>query len=189
MNAKTREHPPDLVTLTAVDASVLRELQSREQFFWLDLADPDPKEIDELGEILKLHELAIEDTREFGQRPKLDAYADELLLAYYGARLDSDGRPVPVELHLHVSRRFVITVHHGARRQFDLIRDSFEHQSPSDPGTVVYKVINALTDSIVDVLERVADQVEDSRPAMSSTRCGTSFRACSRPTATRSRNV
>src|ERR1700759_1917831 len=95
-----------MVTLTTFDASTLRELQSREQFFWLDLADPDPKEIDELGESLKLHELAVEDTQEFGQRPKSDAYGDELLIAYYGARLDSDGGPVPVEVHLHVSRRF-----------------------------------------------------------------------------------
>jgi magnesium transporter len=59
-------------TLTTVDADVLHELQSREQSFWLDLDDPDPKELDALGEILGLHELAVEDTKEFGQRPKAD---------------------------------------------------------------------------------------------------------------------
>ena len=79
-------------TLTTVDASVLQELQSREQFFWLDLDDPDPKEIDALGEILGLHELAVEDTQEFGQRPKADAYGEELLFVYYGARLTTTAR-------------------------------------------------------------------------------------------------
>ena len=68
------------------------------QFFWLDLDDPDPKEIGALGEILGLHELAVEDTQEFGQRSKADAYGEELLLVYYGTRLDSDGTPVPVEV-------------------------------------------------------------------------------------------
>jgi magnesium transporter len=148
-------------TLTSVDPSVLQELQSREQFFWLDLDDPAPKEIDALGEILGLHELAVEDTQEFGQRPKADAYGQELLLVYYGARLDSDGTPVPVEVHLHVSSRYVITVHRDRCRQFDLIRELFEREPPSDEGTVIYKVIDALTDSIVDVLEHIADQVED----------------------------
>jgi magnesium transporter len=148
-------------TLTTVDASVLRELQSREQFFWLDLDDPDPKEIDALGEILGLHELAVEDTREFGQRPKADAYGEELLLVYYGARLDSDSLPVPVEVHLHVSSRYVITVHRDRCRQFDRIREQFQRHCPSDEGTVIYQVIDALTDSIVDVLEHVDDEVED----------------------------
>src|ERR1700760_4426219 len=91
-------HSQTMVTLTSFDASTLRELQSREQFFWLDLTDPDPKEVDELGEILGLHELAVEDTQEFGQRPKADAYGDELLIAYYGARLDDDDTPVAVEV-------------------------------------------------------------------------------------------
>ena len=150
-----------MVTLTSFDAGTLRELQSRGQFFWLDLTDPDPKQIDELGEILGLHELAIEDTQEFGQRPKADAYGDELLIAYYGARLDGDDTPVPVEVHLHVSRRFVISVHRERCRQFDRIRDLCERQPPSDERTVIYRVIDALTDSILDVLEHVADEVEE----------------------------
>jgi magnesium transporter len=148
-------------TLTTVDANALQELQSRDQFFWLDLDDPDPKEIDALGQILGLHELAVEDTQEFGQRPKVDTYDQELLLVYYGARLDSDGVPVAVEVHLHVSSRYVITVHRDRCRQFELIRERFEREGPSDPGTVIYKVIDALTDSIVDVVEHVADEVED----------------------------
>ena len=148
-------------TLTTVDASVLQELQTRKQFFWLDLDDPDAKEIDALGEILGLHELAVEDTREFGQRPKADAYGEDLLFVYYGARLDSDRTPVPVEVHLHVSSRYVITVHRDRCRQFDLMRELFEREPPSEGGTVIYKVIDALTDSIVDALEHVADEVDD----------------------------
>lgn len=148
-------------TLTTVDASVLQELRSREQFFWLDLDDPDPKEIGALGEILGLHELAVEDTQEFGQRPKADWYGEQLLFVYYGARLDSDGTPVPVEVHLHVSSHYVITVHRDRCRQFDLIREQFKRAPPSDEGTVIYKVIDALTDSIVDVLDHIAVRVED----------------------------
>jgi Mg2+ and Co2+ transporter CorA len=60
------------------------------------------KEIEALGEILGLHELAVEDTQEFGQRTKADAYGEELLFVY-GAKLDSDSLPVSVEVHLHVS--------------------------------------------------------------------------------------
>src|ERR1700750_1086324 len=117
-------------TLTTVDPGVLEELQTREKFFWLDLEDPDPKEIAALGEILGLHELAVEDTQEFGQRPKADTYGEELLLVYYGARLDRHAAPVPVEFLLHVPSRYVITVHRDRCRQFDLIRELFKREPP-----------------------------------------------------------
>jgi magnesium transporter len=89
------------------------------------------------------------------------ALRELLLFVYYGARLDSDGTPVRVEVHLHVSSRYVITVHRDRCRRFDLSRELFDREPPSDEGTVIYKVIDALTDSIVDVLEHIADQVED----------------------------
>ena len=37
---------------------------------------PSDADLDAAGELLGLHELALEDTREFGQRPKLDRYPD-----------------------------------------------------------------------------------------------------------------
>jgi magnesium transporter len=60
--------------LTSVDAERLSELAARDEFFWLDLAKPGPADLDVVGEILGLHPLALEDTKEFGQRSKVDVY-------------------------------------------------------------------------------------------------------------------
>jgi magnesium transporter len=93
------------------DLEELRALRERDEFFWLDLDDPDPETVSAVGKVLHLHELAVEDTKEFGQRPKLDVYGDQLLMVYFGATDDPDGDPAPVEIHLHISPRFLLTVH------------------------------------------------------------------------------
>lgn len=147
--------------LRSADLHELRELRERREFVWLDLDDPDPGTLETVGRLLNLHELALEDTREFGQRPKLDVYGEELLMVYFGATDDSDGVPTPVEVHLHVGEDFVLSVHREPCRQFDLVRPALSRQPKSDERALVYRLVDALTDSVLDVLERVASRVEE----------------------------
>jgi magnesium transporter len=146
--------------LRDVDPAQLRELRVRDEFFWLDLEDPSDEVIDELGRVLGLHELAIEDTREFGQRPKLDAYDDQLLLVYFGAGRTAAGGPCPVEVHLHLTRSFVVTVHRSPCQQFDVMRDSLRRRPPDSEGALIYRVIDALTDSLLEVLDAVEERID-----------------------------
>ena len=61
--------------------------------------------------ILDLPPLALEDSQEFGQRPKLDDYGDRVLLVFYGAEASDDE---PVEVHLHLAASTVVTVRRDA---------------------------------------------------------------------------
>src|SRR5437764_6543859 len=146
--------------LTSVDLPEIGELRARQEFFWLDLDDPDRGTVGLVGGMLGLHRLAIEDTQEFGQRPKLDTYGDQLLLVYFGVGEDLEGLPEPVEVHMHISGRFVLTVHRDRCRQFDRARELLDRHPPETEQTLVYRVIDSLTDSILDVMDRVAARVE-----------------------------
>jgi magnesium transporter len=147
--------------LTSVDLPEIGELRARDEFFWLDLDDPDPNTVALVGEMLGLHKLAIEDTQKFGQRPKVDTYGDQLLLVYFGVGEDLDGLPKPVEVHMHISGRFVLTVHRDRCRQFDRARELLDRHPADSEQTLIYRVIDSLTDSILDVLDRVAIRVDE----------------------------
>src|ERR1700754_851283 len=97
--------------LTVPDLDELRRLRARGEFFWLDLAGPDSSTLADVAAVLGLHELALEDTQEFGQRPKIDTYPHEMLLVYFGARMNGEANPEPAEVHVHISERFVLPVH------------------------------------------------------------------------------
>src|SRR2546423_6521547 len=97
--------------LTAVDRDAIRRHLARDQFFWLDLIAPSTEDRERLGEILKFHPLALEDTIKFGQRPKLDDYQDYMLLVFYGAREEpGDEQGLLYEVHLFVSGGYLVTV-------------------------------------------------------------------------------
>src|SRR6478736_10506416 len=91
--------------LDTVDLDAIRALHERGEFFWLDLDSPKDADLDALGKLLQIPDLAIEDTKEFGQRPKIDEYVDRVLIVFYGAH-DTD----LVEVHIHVSGQEVVTV-------------------------------------------------------------------------------
>src|SRR5919206_3158875 len=104
--------------LDRVDADAIRALHERGEFFWLDLHSPTDAELDELGHLLGIPELAIEDTKEFGQRPKLDDYGTRVLVVFYGA----EGTE-PLEVHIHISGDEVVTVRRDACSHFDETRE------------------------------------------------------------------
>jgi magnesium transporter len=151
--------------LTEVDRERIAALRARDEFFWLDLDSPSEAETDAAGELLELHELALEDTREFNQRPKVDRYPERVLLVYFGAHVTPNGLGVElVEVHLHISGGFLMTVRRSPCPELDELRGAL---SPEDAGAedyIVYRVLDALTDAlfpVVDHLEARIDGLEE----------------------------
>jgi magnesium transporter len=150
--------------LTEVDESRVQALRGRDEFFWLDLEAPSPEEIDRLGALLHLHPLALEDTREFGQRPKTDVYETTALVVFFTAMLDGDERVAePIEVHVHISGGFVVTVRRRPCRPLAELHDALMPEETKVEDYLVYRIFDSLTDAfypVIDVLERRVDGLE-----------------------------
>jgi len=142
--------------LTAVDADRIASDRDAGHQYWLDLVDPHDEDIERLGGLLGLHPVAIEDTREFGQRPKVDVYEDHVLLVFYTARLEESGAVKPIEVHVYVARGYLITVRRDACDILDDLRDHVEeiHEHP------VYKILDTLTDAFYPVIEGLEERID-----------------------------
>jgi len=159
--------------LEAFDRSHVNALVARGERFWLRLHAPKPEVLQEVGDLLGFDHLAIEDSLEFGQRPKIDDYPESALLVFYGARTThgahtADTLIVPVEFHFHVTRHGIVSIrHHNA----DAAQDVRRRVSLSDIDTaeeVLYRVLDALVStwtpalqSIDDEVDRIEDQILD----------------------------
>jgi magnesium transporter len=141
--------------LTAVEPDRIASDLAAGHKFWLDLVDPPDEEVNRVGELLGLHPIATEDTREFGQRPKVDVYEDHVLLVFYTARLD-DGSVEPIEVHVYVASAFLITARRGRCTILDDLRARVEeiHEHP------VYEILDTLTDAFYPVIEGLEEQVD-----------------------------
>ena len=152
--------------LEGVNRDRLAELRERDEFFWLDVTDPSPDEIKSLGEVLGLHPVAIEDTIEFNQRPKLDIYEQHVLFVFYTVRKGrntGEGLFEPVEVHIYVSGGFVVTVRRSECTELDALHHELDTADSGAEEYIVYKVFDVLTDAfypIIDLLEERIDALE-----------------------------
>jgi magnesium transporter len=152
--------------LETVDRERLASLRERDEFFWLDLTEPSAEDIKAMGEALNLHPVAVEDTIEFGQRPKLDSYGEHVLFVFYTVRKGRDGNEEvfePVEVHIYVSGSFVITVRRAECTQLDALHPELDDIDAKAEDYIVYRVFDVLTDAfypIIELLEQRIDALE-----------------------------
>ena len=156
--------------LTSVDREKLAELRRRDHFFWLDLANPSPRDLDMLGELLGLHPLALEDTREWNQRPKLDRYENHVLLVFYSARTcapEEERDLAPLEVHIYVSGSFIVTARREPCSELDALHGELMPEKTDIEEYLVYRILDGLTDAFYPVI----DTIEGVASTRSSTRC------------------
>jgi magnesium transporter len=145
--------------LTKVEPELIARLRAEDHFFWIDLVGADADEIQRLGAALDLHPVAMEDTLEMGQRPKIEPYLDLVLVVFYTAREPAE----PLEVHLYISGDFIATVH---REPCDALVDlhaSLAEEPTHDEEMLIYRVLDGLTDAyypVIGALETRIDALE-----------------------------
>jgi len=142
-------------SLTTLDTEAIADLRARGEFFWLDLHASDDEEVKRLGELFAFDELALEDSVEFGQRPKVDDYGDHVLIVFYGM---DDGELV--EVHCYVTGEVIVTLRHGHCATLHAAHERLARVDARSEEEAVYRVLDALTDSYYATLEAIADDID-----------------------------
>jgi magnesium transporter len=163
--------------LDHIDRGAIDEMLGKDEYFWLDLDAPSEADVGTLDDIFHWHPLALEDLRKKGQRPKLEDFGDYMFLVYYGATAPEGGEPPPPdapaeagpeggerlqleEVHAFISGGYLVTVHDGACTALDEVRKRLDQQAPRSEQFVVYRVLDALTDTFFPLLEDLEDRLE-----------------------------
>ncbi len=152
---------------TGIDETRIREHLQRDHFFWLDLTAPGHEDLAQLREIFGFHPLALEDSESFSQRPKLDNYGDHVFLVFYGAWRHRAGDPEPLrEVHLFISGKFLVTVHRDPLPPLDEQREQLDGRALHSEQFLLYRVLDALTDSFFPILADMDDEIDDLEAAV-----------------------
>jgi magnesium transporter len=147
---------------TRIDNAQITDHLERDHFFWLDLTDPTPDDLSDLRKLFGFHPLALEDTEDFGQRPKLEEYGDHAFLVFYGAYRRQPEDPEPLrEVHLFISGRYLVTVHHDPLPPLDRQREQLDGRVLHSEQFLIYRVLDALTDSFFPLLADMDDEIDD----------------------------
>jgi magnesium transporter len=148
--------------LTQVDPELIARLREEHHFFWIDLLMPTEEEVRRLGAALDLHPVALEDTLEMGQRPKIEPYQGHILLVFFSARVtgDPDQPAEPLEVHIYISGDFIATVRHDPCQALDELHQSLAQEPTHDEEILIYHVLDGLTDAFYPAIEAVEHEVD-----------------------------
>jgi magnesium transporter len=161
------EHRCVVPCLTTIDESAIKDHLASDQFFWLDLTAPSRADLDQLQKWFDFHPLALEDTEEFGQRPKLDDYGGYVFLVFYGAWRHKPGDPEPLrEVHLFISGNYVVTIHRDPLPPLDEQREQLAGRALHSEQFLLYRILDALVDSFFPLLSEMDDEIDDLEAAV-----------------------
>jgi len=154
-------------SFTRIEEARIRDQLRRDQFFWLDLNAPGPDELAQLREIFGFHPLALEDTEQFGQRPKLDNYDDYIFLVFYGASRRGAQDPALLhEVHLFIAGKYLVTIHRDPLPLLDEQRAQLDGRALHSEQFLLYRVLDALVDSFFPILSDMDGEIDDLEAAV-----------------------
>jgi magnesium transporter len=147
---------------TRIDEARIRDHMARDHFFWLDLTALSAGDLAKLRELFGFHPLALEDAEHFGQRPKLDNFGDYIFLVFYGAWRHGDEDLEPLrEVHLFISGQYLVTIHGDPLPPLDEQREELDGRVLHSEQFLLYRVLDALTDSFFPVLAEMDDEIDE----------------------------
>lgn len=131
---------------------------------WFDLCSVDAADLDVVRRELGLHELAVEDVLDTGQRPKVDHYPEHLFIVAYSMNLD----PGTVQLRTHevgvfVTQHAVVTVRDEEGFDIDEVVqrwDSSPVLAPSGVAFLLHGILDYIVDTHFDAVQALDDQVD-----------------------------
>jgi magnesium transporter len=147
------------------DAQIVAAARDAKERVWVDVVDPTDEELHDLEDAFSLHELAVEDSRKWGQRAKVDFYPEHLFLVAHGLDLDASNQIVDREMHLFAGAGFfVITIRREPRFEFGDVAARLAgtaHLGDEGIGLLLYLLLDEIVDGYLDVIDRFEDLTDD----------------------------
>ncbi|MGD0684821.1 MAG: magnesium transporter CorA family protein [Streptosporangiaceae bacterium] len=151
------------------DRPTVERLLKDDTLLWLDLDAANADGMALLSDVFQLHPLALESVREFGQRPKLQAFGDVSYIVSYGAQGMGEAL---VEVHCFYSEHYVITVRRDPCEVLEQLSKSIGQPDGAlsrQPGSrgrpvrliLLHHVLDGLIDSFFPALSDFDDKIDD----------------------------
>lgn len=146
-----------------------------QKFVWIDMQNPDRKDVEELSTKYNFNPLNIEDCMTKSELPKLDTYDDHVFIILHFPPLASKPvMPKFSQLSIFMGKDFLVTIHQGDLKPLiDLVgicKEGLDLQKKTrlmgrSTGVLLHEIIDVLVDDLLHIVRRIIanlDEIEDS---------------------------
>lgn len=134
---------------------------------WIDVQGIGHKPtFERLGEIFKIHPLALEDVVNVPQRPKTDIYKDQHVIIGRMAQIDDQGNLMTEQIAIIFGKGFVLTIQEEPNADVlepvrERIRKGRGSMRMGGADYLAYALLDAIIDAFYPVLETLGDKLDD----------------------------
>ncbi len=137
-------------------------LQTPEDVVWIDVQHPDKGMLSLLGDRFNFHPLAVEDTYNEHQRPKVEEYPDHLFIIIN--QLAKDGEEFEFrELDIFLGENYIVTVHEKCQPLIAELRKRLSHKMQFKHVSseyLLYLVLDTVVDAYFPILSEIDEAIE-----------------------------
>lgn len=156
------------------EPTLLRAMRDPKAVFWLDMSRPTDEELFLLDEVFGFHPLAIEDSIQYSQRPKIESYRHTgevcsesyFYMVIHGPDLETFRENLRTkELDMFVSARYLVTIHEEEHRSIRDVRG----RCAADPALLLgagidlllHNILDLLVDNYTPILDHLQEELDD----------------------------
>ncbi|MGQ0376994.1 MAG: magnesium transporter CorA family protein [Nitrososphaerota archaeon] len=146
------------------------EVIEGDKFSWIDLQNPDRKDVEEIAQKYHLNSLNVEDCMTKFELPKLDAYDEHIFLMLHFPPLDTKGAPKFRQLSVFMGNDYLVTIHQGDLRPLvDMVRVCKENTDPHrrqrlmgrSASFLLHEIIDVLVDDLLHMVRKILGNLDD----------------------------
>jgi len=160
----------------SIDESIIKKIETirSENFEWIDVQNPDRKDIEKLAEKYNFNTLNIEDCMTRFELPKLDSYDEHFFVILHFPPLSQKiGISKNSQLSIFVGRNFLVTIHQGDLKPLvelvDICKTDSDQQRKKrllekSSGHLLHEIIDVLVDDLLHTSRKIIanlDELED----------------------------
>lgn len=131
---------------------------------WVDMTGPAEEDVKAMRDIFHFHPLAIDDTRNRMQRPKVEEYGDYLFVILNPVLSDSEKQVSFRELDVFVGKNYVVTVHRSSEPVIDEVRKRVGNPievANVSAGYLLYVLVDIVVNSYFPILDGVGENIDE----------------------------
>lgn len=148
----------------------IEEFQGAE-FKWIDMQNPDRKDVEEIAKIYNFNNLNIEDCLTKFELPKFDSYDDHFFVILHFPPLASKKNiPKYSQLSIFMGKEFLVTIHQGDLKPITDIADHCKNSSEIEikkrllgrsAAFLLHEIIDKLVDDLLHTSRRIIANLDD----------------------------
>lgn len=139
-------------------------LQEENFVLWIDVTGPTIEELSSLKSLFGFHLLAIEDSVQAEERPKMDDY-DEYLFVVAKTIHAVQGNISARQLSIFVSKFVLVTVHENRLSSIEDIKEKILRKKPlilkGREDFLLYRILDGVVDNYITVIEDFEDKIDE----------------------------